>query len=209
MSPLRPDPAAARIAATAAACRELGEIAAAVATCTACSGLVESRTAPVPGDFPQAPRFMVVGEAPGAAEDLAGHPFVGKAGTLLDALLAEAGVARHDIAVANVCNCRPPANRTPLTAEARRCAGWLDRQVELADPPLVVALGRTALNWALGAAVRLVDVRGMPRDWRGRRLLVSYHPSAAIRFGPKGAPRAALAADLRLAAALTAEPAGR
>lgn len=204
MSPPRSDPVAAEIAGIASACRTLDEIAAAVRGCQACPQLVASRTLPVAGDFPAEPRFMVVGEAPGAQEDVAGRPFVGKAGALLDALLAEAGVDRGSVAVANVCNCRPPANRTPATAEARRCAGWLDRQIELADPPLVVALGRTALTWALGAAVKLAEARGVAHPWRGRRLLASYHPSAAIRFGPAGEPRAALRADLALAAALTA-----
>jgi DNA polymerase len=81
-----------------------------------------------------------------------------------------------------------------------RCAGWLDRQVELVDPPLVLTLGRTALTWALGAKVTLAAVRGRVHEWRGRRLVASYHPAAAIRFGPRGAPRAALEADLRFVA---------
>jgi DNA polymerase len=75
--------------------------------------------------------------------------------------------------------------------------------VELLDPPLVVALGGTAVAWSLGHGVRLSDVRGVVRPWRGRRLVVSYHPSAAIRFGPAGVPLAALRADLRLAAEAT------
>ena len=100
----------------------------------------------------------------------------------------------------NVLKCRPPANRTPTRAESQRCTGWLDRQVELLDPPLVLTLGRTALTWALGAKVTLDEVRGRVHEWRGRRLVVSYHPSAAIRFGPRGAPRAALEADLRFVA---------
>jgi uracil-DNA glycosylase len=99
-----------------------------------------------------------------------------------------------------VLKCRPPSNRTPTRAEAQRCTGWLDRQVELLDPSLVLALGRTALTWALGARVTLDEVRGRVHDWRGHRLVVSYHPSAAIRFGPRGAPRAALEADLQLVA---------
>jgi uracil-DNA glycosylase family 4 len=209
VSPVRPDPVAAEIAAMAAACRDLGEVAAGVLGCQACPELVASRTSPVPGDFPASSRFLVVGEAPGAQEDVAGRPFVGKAGALLDELLAGAGIERSTVAVANVCNCRPPSNRTPSTLEARRCAGWLDRQVELVDPPLVVALGRTAVTWALGSSVKLADVRGVPHVWRGRQLIASYHPSAAIRFGPRGAPRAALAADLRLAAALTSDIAPR
>jgi len=143
---------------------------------------------------------MLVGEAPGAQEDETGRPFVGRGGQLLDKLLADAGVARPQVAVANVLKCRPPGNRTPTRAEARRCVGWLDRQVEQVDPLVVVTLGTTALAWALGPGQRLGDVRGRLIDWRGRRLVATYHPSAALRFGPKGAPMAALGEDLALAA---------
>ena len=142
----------------------------------------------------------LVGEAPGAQEDEAGRPFVGKAGQLLAGLLGETGIDRSTVAVANVLKCRPPANRAPTRREASRCTGWLDRQIELVDPALVVTLGGTALAWALGTGHRLRDVRGRLHDWRGRRLLVTYHPSAAIRFGPAGEPMAALRADLRAAA---------
>jgi len=204
VSPRRPDPVALDVVQRAVACRDLASVAAAVATCRACPQLAAARTTVVPGEFPRGARFLLVGEAPGAQEDLAGRPFVGKAGALLDELLALAGVAREAVAVANICNCRPPGNRTPTTAEARRCAGWLDRQVDLADPGLVVTLGRTALTWALGASVTLAQVRGRAHAWRGRRLVATYHPSAAIRFGPRGMPRAALTEDLALAAALTA-----
>lgn len=169
----------------------------------ACPELAASRTSVVPGDFPSAARFLVVGEAPGAQEDEVGRPFVGKAGQLLDQLLREAGVDRSDVAVANVLKCRPPGNRAPTRMESARCTRWLDRQVELLDPALVVALGGTAVAWALGYGVRLGEVRGQVLPWRGRRLVVSYHPSAAIRFGPNGMPRAALRADLQLAAEAT------
>lgn len=200
MSPRRPEPAAVAIADTAGRLRTLDELTAVVRDCRACIDLAATRTTVVPGDFPIGARLLVVGEAPGAQEDLAGRPFVGKAGRLLDELLADVGIARSDIAVANVLKCRPPANRTPTRAEAVRCSGWLDRQVALLDPPLVVALGGTALAWALGTGVRLGDVRGQVLPWRGRRLVVSYHPSAAIRFGPNGAPLAALRSDLRVVA---------
>ena len=98
----------------------------------------------------------------------------------------------------NVVKCRPPGNRTPKAPEVARCSGWLDRQLDLLDPPVVVALGLSAAKWFLGprtVLARAREVGGQP--WRGRSLYVTYHPSAAIRFGPNGAPRAALAADLR------------
>jgi uracil-DNA glycosylase family 4 len=200
MSPRVIDPAIAVLAGRAAGCGDLETLAHAVRGCVACPELAQTRTTVVVGDTPVQPRLLVVGEAPGANEDVAGRPFVGKGGALLDQLMAEAGLRRSDAAVLNVLKCRPPANRTPSRAESLRCTGWLDRQVELLDPPLVLTLGRTALTWALGAKVTLDAVRGRVHDWRGRRLVVSYHPSAAIRFGPRGAPRAALETDLQFVA---------
>jgi uracil-DNA glycosylase family 4 len=200
MSPRVADPGIAVVASLASDCRDLELLAAAARSCVACPELAQSRTTVVVGDTPPRPQLLIVGEAPGANEDVAGRPFIGKGGQLLDALLSEVGLSRADAAVLNVLKCRPPANRTPSRAEALRCTGWLDRQVELLDPPLVVTLGRTALTWALGAAVTIDAARSRVHDWRGRRLVVSYHPSAAIRFGPKGAPRAALEADLRFVA---------
>ena len=200
MSARRPDPAAETVSRAAAACADLGELAAASRDCVACPELASSRTHVVVGDFPPYARLMLVGEAPGAQEDLSGRPFVGKGGQLLDSLLAEAGLERDRIAVANVAKCRPPGNRTPTRAEAGRCRGWLDRQLELVAPALVVTLGGTALAWALGHGQVLRDVRGRLHEWRGTRLLPTYHPSAALRFGPKGEPMVALRADLVLAA---------
>jgi uracil-DNA glycosylase len=200
MSPRLADPAIGRITTQADGCADLAVLAAAARACVACPELAQTRTTVVVGDTPPRPRLLIVGEAPGATEDADGRPFIGKGGQLLNQLLAEAGLARSDAAVLNVLKCRPPANRTPSRAEAVRCAGWLDRQLELIDPPLVLTLGRTALTWALGAKVTLDAVRGRVHEWRGRRLVASYHPSAALRFGPNGAPRAALEADLRFVA---------
>ncbi len=202
MSPRPPDPSVALVASRAAESLDLTLLADRARGCIACPDLASTRTTVVVGDFPPGARLLLVGEAPGAQEDTSGRPFVGKAGQLLDALLAEVGIDRTATAVANVVKCRPPANRPPTTAESRRCRGWLDRQIELADPSLVVTLGGTALAWALGAGIRLRDARQTLHEWRGRRLLATYHPSAAIRFGPKGEPLAALRTDLRSAAAL-------
>lgn len=196
------DPAIATVAATAALARSLDEVAAAARGCVACPELAAARNTVVVGDCSTGARLLLVGEAPGAQEDATGRPFVGRAGQLLDELLVSAGLRRGDVAVANVLKCRPPGNRPPRRPEARRCAGWLDRQVSLVDPEIVVSLGGSALAWALGPGVRLTDVRGRAHPWRGRRLVPTYHPSAALRFGPNGAPRHALAADLALAAEL-------
>jgi DNA polymerase len=208
MSPRQADPAVASIAVLAAQCHDLGSLATAARSCVACPDLAATRTTVVVGDLPPAARLLIVGEAPGANEDAAGRPFVGKGGQLLDQLLGEAGLARAETAVLNVLKCRPPDNRTPTRVEAQRCTGWLDRQVELLDPPLdspldpplVLTLGRTALTWALGAKVTIEAARGQVHDRGGRRVVSSYHPSAAIRFGPRGAPRLALEADLRFVA---------
>jgi DNA polymerase len=200
MSPRALDPSIAEIAGRADAYADLGELAQAIRACTACEELAETRQQVVVGDTVPGSRLLLVGEAPGANEDQAGRPFIGKGGQLLDRLMAEAGLSRSEVSVLNVLKCRPPDNRTPTRPEAARCTGWLDRQVALLDPQLVLTLGRSALTWALGAATTLVTVRGQVHEWRGRRLIATYHPSAALRFGPNGMPHAALAADLHFVA---------
>lgn len=187
-------------AAAAAALPDLHAVAALARACRACPELAAARTHVVPGDFPAGARLLLVGEAPGAQEDAAGRPFVGKAGRLLDQVLAQAGLPREQVAVGNVLKCRPPGNRAPTRAEVARCRGWLDRQLELLAPALVVTLGGSAAAWAFGRPVRLADVRGRVHVLGGRHLLPTYHPSAAIRFGPNGAPLKALRDDLALAA---------
>jgi DNA polymerase len=196
------DPAVDLISTTAAQCGSLAELADVVRRCVACPELAVQRSSVVVGDFPVGAQLLLVGEGPGATEDEVGRPFVGKGGQLLDSLLAEAGLDRGSVAVANVVNCRPPGNRTPTPAEARRCTIWLDRQLQLCAPSLVVTLGLTALRWAIGSGVRLRDMRGAVHEWRGTRLLPTYHPSAALRFGPAGEPMAMLRADLKTAASV-------
>ena len=181
------------------------ELSASARTCVACPELVATRTQVVPGLAPAVTDVLLVGEAPGAQEDEAGVPFVGRAGQLLDGLLAEVGLARERVAVANVLKCRPPGNRKPRRGEMSRCRPWLERQIELLDPTLIVALGGTAAEWFLGPSVRIAAVRGTRLPYGGRALLVTYHPSAAIRFGPAGVPMAALREDLAAAAGLAAE----
>jgi DNA polymerase len=145
-------------------------------------------------------RILLVGEAPGVAEDESGIPFVGKAGQLLDTLLDEVGLPRHAVAVTNVLKCRPPQNRKPARAEVANCRGWLDAQLAIVDPAVVVALGGTAAEWFFGTGAKIGQLRGRFHDVGGRQVLATYHPSAAIRFGPRGMPRAALREDLALAA---------
>jgi uracil-DNA glycosylase family 4 len=192
------DAAAVAVAETAAAAPDWATLAAAARQCVACPELAASRRNVVVGDVPAGgrPRFALVGEAPGAQEDETGRAFVGRSGALLDQLLAEAGLDRAEAAVLNVVKCRPPGNRTPKAPEVARCSGWLRRQLELLDPPVVVALGLSAAKWFLGPRTVLGQVRGRPHLVDGRAVWATYHPSAAIRFGPNGAPRAALLADL-------------
>jgi DNA polymerase len=185
---------------SAASATSWNDLVAQVQGCVACEELAVSRTRVVPGVAPPGAEVLLVGEAPGAQEDETGVPFVGRSGQLLDALLGDVGLRRDQVAVANVLKCRPPANRKPRRAEVARCRPWLDRQLDLVDPVVVVALGGTAAEWFVGPGARIAALRDQgrvaPLLHRGRRLLVTYHPSAAIRFGPRGAPLAALREDL-------------
>jgi len=176
-------------------------LAAAMPDCYACP-LAASRHRVVPGVFPQGARLLLVGEAPGRSEDEGGLPFIGRSGQLLDRVLAEVGLQRVEIALLNTVKCRPPGNRTPHRREASTCRPWLDAQVEVVDPRVVVTLGGAALTWALGPKARIGAVRGTVHEVRGRALVPTYHPAAAMRFGPRGAPLQALRADLATAAAL-------
>jgi uracil-DNA glycosylase len=176
--------------------------------CVACPELAAARTHIVVGDLPVGARLLVVGEAPGASEDEQGRPFVGKAGQVLDGALAAAGLPRERVAVANVLKCRPPGNRRPLPAETDNCRGWLEAQIALVEPALIVPLGLTAIGWFLnpqGLPARkllLREVRGRVHDVAGRRVLPTYHPSGALRYGPRGEPMQALYADIALAASM-------
>jgi uracil-DNA glycosylase family 4 len=196
--PPRFDATADEVARVAAAAPDWATLAEVNRPCVACPELAAVRQHVVVGDVPAGgrPRFALVGEAPGATEDETGRPFVGKSGALLDLLLSEAGLDRGEAAVLNIVKCRPPANRTPKAPEVARCSGWLRRQLELLDPPVVVALGLSAAKWFLGPRTVLAQVRARPHDVDGRAVWATYHPSAAIRFGPNGAPRANLLADL-------------
>lgn len=183
-------------------CTDLAALAAAQRDCTACPELLTSRTRVVPGQFPAGARLLMMGEAPGAQEDQAGVPFVGRSGRLLDTLLAEVGGDRTRTAVLNTLGCRPPGNRAPRRAESRRCRGWVARQLDVAAPELILTLGASAAAWFLGP-VRLGEVRGRVHQVEGARVLATYHPSAALRSGPGGQPAALLRADLMLAVELT------
>lgn len=173
--------------------------------CTRCPSLVATRTTVVVGTTSQGARLLIVGEAPGAQEDASGQPFVGRSGQLLDRLLAEAGLPRDDVSVLNTLKCRPPGNRVPTRAETANCRPWTEAQVALLDPSLVLALGLSATRWWLAPGpVTLGAVRGQVQDVAGRRVLPTYHPSAALRGGEAGEPMRLLREDLALAVRLVA-----
>lgn len=187
----------------AAAAPDLHALTQDVRGCTACAELTATRTQVVPGVVPPGARLMIMGEAPGAQEDERGEPFVGRSGQLLDELLTDVGLDRAEVAVLNTLKCRPPGNRVPSRVESATCRGWTERQLALAAPQVVVALGLSATRWFLkptGGSLTLAGVRGQLHDALGTQVLPTYHPSAALRWGPKGEPRRLLREDLALAA---------
>ncbi len=153
-----------------------------VAQCTACE-LHASRTQTVFGvGNPQA-EWMIVGEAPGADEDRQGEPFVGRAGQLLNAMLKAVGLERGDVYIANILKCRPPGNRDPQPEEAAQCTPFLNRQIELIQPRLILAVGRVAAHHLLQTDVSLAKLRGSVHryDATGSPVVVSYHPAYLLR----------------------------
>ncbi|MDE3011429.1 MAG: uracil-DNA glycosylase [Pseudomonadota bacterium] len=153
----------------------------AIEDCQACA-LRQGRRRSVPGIGGPGARWMFVGEGPGAEEDLRGEPFVGAAGQLLDSMLAALGLQRgSDACIANVVKCRPPANRTPEPAECAACLPFLERQIALVQPRILVALGRVAAQTLLGSTVNVGSLRGRVHDYQGIPLVVTYHPAYLLR----------------------------
>jgi uracil-DNA glycosylase family 4 len=153
--------------------------------CTAC-GLCKQRKQAVFGVGSQTAPWLFIGEGPGAEEDEQGDPFVGQAGKLLDSMLAAIGIKRgREVYIANVVKCRPPGNRTPTAEEASACAPFLDRQIELVRPKVIVALGKTAATRLLGTEASLSSLRGRVHDYKGTPLVVTYHPAYLLRSLPE------------------------
>lgn len=157
----------------------LATVDAAVRACTLCP-LSATRANAVPGQGADKPLVMFVGEGPGAQEDATGIPFAGRAGKLLDELLQSINYLREDVFITNVVKCRPPGNRDPRPEEAAACRPYLDRQIELLDPALIVTLGRHALGHFRPGA-RITASHGQTFPHEGRTLLPLYHPAAALR----------------------------
>jgi uracil-DNA glycosylase len=133
------------------------------------------------GDGSPTARLMFVGEGPGADEDAQGLPFVGRAGQLLNNMIAAMGLKREECYIANVVKCRPPGNRTPEPGEANTCSPFLFRQIDVVRPQVLVALGATAATYLLGARQPLAALRGRVHAFRGMSLSVTYHPAFLLR----------------------------
>lgn len=158
----------------------LDEVAGAIRHCTRCP-LCEGRTNTVPGEGNPAARLMLVGEGPGATEDETGRPFVGKAGELLTSILASIELPRESVFIANVVKCRPPSNRKPLPDETAACLPYLERQIALVGPKVLLALGGTAAEALLATRQSLGNLRGKVHSYHGIPLVVTYHPAALLR----------------------------
>ncbi|TMD06591.1 MAG: uracil-DNA glycosylase [Chloroflexi bacterium] len=150
-----------------------------VLTCRKC-GLHATRTNAVPGTGPCPADVMIVGEAPGFNEDMQGKPFVGAAGKLLDTLLAGIGLRREDVYVTNVLKCRPPQNRDPMPNEAESCSPYLERQLGLIQPKVVLILGRHALERLLPGHGPISRVHGRMVEKGGVKYVALFHPAAAL-----------------------------
>jgi DNA polymerase len=151
-----------------------------VASCTRCE-LSQSRTNTVFGVGNPEADWLIIGEAPGAEEDRRGEPFVGRAGKLLDQMLLAIGQSRDSVFIANILKCRPPDNRDPKPAEAAACRDYLERQIELLQPKIILAVGKIAAQNLLGSDDPVGRMRGRPHELGGVPLVVTYHPAYLLR----------------------------
>ncbi len=157
---------------------ELQELAQRIAQCTDCP-LSKGRTHAVPGEGNEKAEVMFIGEGPGYHEDRQGRPFVGPAGQFLESLLASVGLDRSQVYIANMVKCRPPNNRDPFPGEIEACSKYLDRQIELINPKVIVTLGRYSLAKFFPKEA-VSKARGKPRSWNGRTVYPLLHPASAL-----------------------------
>lgn len=153
-----------------------------VAACVACP-LHETRTQTVFGVGNQQAKLMIIGEAPGFNEDLQGQPFVGRAGLLLTRMLQTIGFERDDVYIANILKCRPPNNRDPQVEEVKQCTPFLDQQIALLQPQVILAVGRIAAHHLLKTKASLVSLRNTLHRYgdKGIPLIITYHPAYLLR----------------------------
>ncbi len=174
----------------------LAELGREASACTRCA-LSAGRTTVVFGvGNPQA-QLMFVGEGPGRDEDLQGEPFVGRSGQLLDRVIGEElGLGREDVYIANVVKCRPPGNRDPLPTEVASCRPYLEQQIQLVDPMVIVTLGNFATRLLLDATAGIRQLRGSAYPYGRAFVVPTFHPSFVLRSGGVGEAMAGLRADL-------------
>ena len=158
--------------------KNLAEIAALVSKCQNCP-LYHSRIQAVPGEGPENANVMFIGEGPGFHENQQGRPFVGQAGKFLDELLSAAGLRRETVFITNVVKCRPPGNRDPQPEELEACSKFLDRQIEIINPEMIVTLGRFSMAKFFGQ-VKISQIHGNMRKIGQRYIVAMYHPAAAL-----------------------------
>jgi DNA polymerase len=168
-----------------------------IRNCTRCP-LSRTRTLAVPGEGPLDAEVMFIGEAPGANEDREGRPFVGAAGKFLEELLAAAGLTREEVYICNVLKCRPPGNRDPMPGEIEACRDYLDEQIDLIDPLVIVTLGRYSMGRYFPNQA-ISRIHGRPRETAGRYYVPMYHPAAALH---QQSLRAVMLEDFRKLGAL-------
>ena len=152
--------------------------------CTRCS-LHESRTNVVIERGNREAGLMFIGEAPGATEDRLGKAFVGRAGKLLDLALGGLDITEEDIYICNILKCRPPNNVNPTITQAEECMGYLDRQIELVKPDVIVLLGGQALKYLLNTETGITKSRGIWTEYRNIPVMPTFHPAALLRDGTK------------------------
>jgi len=162
--------------------RPLADAAAEASTCTRCR-LAETRTQVVFGVGNPDADLMFIGEAPGLHEDRQGEPFVGAAGQLLTRMLAEIGMAREQVYIANVLKCRPPGNRDPQEDEIETCTPWLVEQISTIQPAVIVTLGNFATKYVLQTQRGITKMRGSVYRWHGRKVIPTFHPAAILHGG--------------------------
>ena len=169
----------------------LAELADACNGCRRCSLGASRLNVVVSRGNPEA-RLMVIGEGPGAQEDEQGQPFVGRSGQLLDRMLESVGIdSNRDAYVCNIVKCRPPENRKPTALEMAACRPWLEQQIQLVDPAVILLAGATAVEGLLGIKGGISKLRGQWRQWDGRWLMPIFHPSYLLRNASRerGSPK--------------------
>ena len=152
-----------------------------VSRCTLCKELAATRKQTVFGVGNLKARVAIIGEAPGADEDRIGEPFVGRAGQLLNKILGACKLRREDVYILNILKCRPPNNRNPLPQESQNCRRYLNRQLELIKPEFICCLGSVAAQNLLATDVTIGRLRGAIHDYRGVKVVCTYHPAYLLR----------------------------